>query len=876
MAVELATAYVSLVPSTRGMGAGIVKSLKGSERTLEKSGSNLGGRVKAGFGKALKAGALGASIVGALTVKKGLDRALGIEEAQAKLRGLGHDAESIQTIMESALKSVQGTAFGLDAAATTAAGAVAAGIKPGQELTKYLTAAADAATIAGVDVAEMGSIFNKVESNTVAYTDDLQQLADRGIPIFQWLRDEFDVSAKGLRKMVEGGEVDSDTFRKVITDNIGGAAQESGKTTTGAWKNLLASLGRVGANLLSGLLPDIRGGFGSITEALGPVEAKAKDFGAALGAGIDFVVPKIQALTRFVRENADVITIVGGAILGAAAAIKTITTVTKLWAAAQALLNAQWLANPIGIIIVAVAALAAAFVVAYRRSKTFRTIVDKAWAGIKKAISIAWKIISPILKAYWAYLTKVLIPVIVFLWKNVVKPVFAFIWKAIKKAWEYIKPRLEAWWKFTTDVLIPAIRQLWRDVIKPVFGSIWKAIKSAWTDRIKPVFEAVRDFVKDTLPTVFKRGIDAVKRQWDRLKNTAKAPVRFVIDTIWNNGLRKLIGAIPGVDTPDRVNVGFRRGGYTGNGHPSQVAGVVHGREWVIPADATRRLMRDRGPGFLRALNGYRNGGYVWPATGGVTRHSGYPWATWAGDINEPGAGDYGNPVRAYMDGVVASTAKLGTSYGWHVRMNHPGNGSTLYAHLSDILVSAGQRLSAGDLLGRVGSTGNSSGPHLHFEILGGRAPEVSSSSGGNSSWLSVIGNVKDFLSDVPDWLSTVKGYGGTWGTVLNSAVRSVGSDLIQWVNDKIPNRFLPDNPIPDLFDNGGMLTGFGVNRTGRPEPVLTDRQWDAVERHLPLGAGMSDARVMRLFREALREGSYEGTRDGLVDASRGARRQGR
>lgn len=100
------------------------------------------------------------------------------------------------------------------------------------------------------------------------------------------------------------------------------------------------------------------------------------------------------------------------------------------------------------------------------------------------------------------------------------------------------------------------------------------------------------------------------------------------------------------------------------------------------------------------------------PAPGSRHRHSGgYPGARWAGDINVPGSRDHGNPVRSVGAGRVTEVHRWSYSYGHHVVI-----GDELYAHLSRIKVRKGQRVHRGQLIGRVGSTGNSSGPHLHFE----------------------------------------------------------------------------------------------------------------------------------------------------------------
>ena len=168
--------------------------------------------------------AAGTALAG-ITIAKGWNRLTGIDDARAKLQGLGHDAESVEKIMDSALASVKGTSFGLDEAATTAANAVAAGIKPGEELTKYLSMTADAAAIAGTSMAEMGSIINKVQTGQTVYTEDLEQLADRGLPVYQWLAEEAGVASSEVKQLASDGQISAQMLYSAIEKNIGGAAQ---------------------------------------------------------------------------------------------------------------------------------------------------------------------------------------------------------------------------------------------------------------------------------------------------------------------------------------------------------------------------------------------------------------------------------------------------------------------------------------------------------------------------------------------------------------------------------------------------------------------------------------------------------------------------
>ena len=82
-----------------------------------------------------------------------------------------------------------------------------------------------------------------------------------------------------------------------------------------------------------------------------------------------------------------------------------------------------------------------------------------------------------------------------------------------------------------------------------------------------------------------------------------------------------------------------------------------------------------------------------------------------------------GTPVRAVGDGVV-SFAGWQRGYGNVVQIAHKDKQATLYAHLSRIDVKSGQRIEQGSLVGAVGSTGSSTGPHLHFEFRQNGVPQ--------------------------------------------------------------------------------------------------------------------------------------------------------
>ncbi len=102
----------------------------------------------------------------------------------------------------------------------------------------------------------------------------------------------------------------------------------------------------------------------------------------------------------------------------------------------------------------------------------------------------------------------------------------------------------------------------------------------------------------------------------------------------------------------------------------------------------------------------------LWPTSGHVitqyyhARHSGM-------DID----GDYDSPIYASADGVVVTAGWNSNGYGNYIIVDHGGGLKTLYAHSSKIFVTRGQRVSRGEVIAMVGTTGHSTGTHLHYEV---------------------------------------------------------------------------------------------------------------------------------------------------------------
>lgn len=190
-------------------------------------------------------------------LESGFDRLVSIDTAKVKLEALGRSTAEVDQIMKSALESVKGTAFGLQDAATVAATAVAAGVGPGEALTKYLKLIADTAAVAKRSGESMGSAFNDVGAilnkvTTMGYgtNEILQQLSERGLPIYQNLALRLRLTTGEVVALAEKTGIAASDIRAALEDTVGGAALKMGESFEGGMENVKAALSRLGEAVL--------------------------------------------------------------------------------------------------------------------------------------------------------------------------------------------------------------------------------------------------------------------------------------------------------------------------------------------------------------------------------------------------------------------------------------------------------------------------------------------------------------------------------------------------------------------------------------------------------------------------------------------------
>jgi phage-related minor tail protein len=311
------------------------------------------------------------------------------------------------------------------------------------------------------DVTKSQAAMTTVLDVSAATGKDTQSVADA-------LAKAYSGSTTALGKLVPGMDKavlksgDMNAIMAELARMTGGTAAEAADTAAGKWQRTKVAFAETQESIGAGLLPVL------------------DKFSGYLAIAGGWMSQHTQTVTVF----AVALGILSVAVLTVNTAIKVISATTKAWSVAQGILNVVMSLNPIGLVILAVIALVAIFVIAYKKSETFRRIVQAAWSGIKTAAVAAWNwikryVIDPFMAGMKA------------LWTGVVKAA-----GGIAKAWDAIKKALKTVWDWIYNNVIKP----WIDAFDKVVGAVQKVID--WIKKIKIPSAIAKLFGGKAAPTV--------------------------------------------------------------------------------------------------------------------------------------------------------------------------------------------------------------------------------------------------------------------------------------------------------------------------------------------------------------------------------------
>jgi hypothetical protein len=353
---------------------------------------------------------------------------------------------------------------------------------------------------------------------------------------------------------------------------------------------------------------------------------------------------------------------------------------TKLWAAWQLIVNGAMAAfqliasaGPWGWIVLAIGAVVLAVIYMYNHFTWFREGIQAVWKAIQTASMWLWtNVLQPVFAFIWTGLKQlgtaamwlwtnaikpawdaislaarilltvitvaVILPIIVafkvlgaiagWLWKNAIKPAFEAI--ATLAVWLYrnvLKPQFDAvaaifrgaarvgtWlWK---NALSPAFhgiadlaKWLYTNAIRPAFGWIVDRATWLWSKGVKPQFDLLKAGVK-AVGAAFKTAKDYIGEQWGKLSNLARKPVQYVVDVVYNNGIRGVWNKVAAAfGAPSLPKFKFAKGGvmpgYTPGRDVHKFVSPTGGQLELSGGEAIMRpeFTRAVGSGFVGSLN---------------------------------------------------------------------------------------------------------------------------------------------------------------------------------------------------------------------------------------------------------------------------------
>ncbi len=354
--------------------------------------------------------------------------------------------------------------------------------------------------------------------------------------------------------------------------------------------------------------------------------------------------------------------------------------------------NAAIAANPIGAAIVILIALAAAFAYAYTHSETFRRIVQAALGGVADAA----RAVGGVFVSFGSGVMVVLrdigsgVSFAVGLWTGIFRGGTAMIGSVVSGGFAVVRGMIDIalggilgaariWWTaFTLPFrvgfeIIRGLFSFFSALFRGDWDGAWNAI-SGTTNRVLGLVRGAINTGLGAIKGMFSTTVSGIRVIWDGLREIAAAPVRFVVNTVYNNGIRRawnaIVAKIPGVPEMGAINVpGLAAGGPITGGKPGRDSVL----RWLMPGEHVWTDDEVRGAGGHRAMFALRRlfgggGQATGPGMilGGIGDALGAAWNATGGKLEDLRPGGLARGFELALAPIRAGiSATLGTGDDW-------------------------------------------------------------------------------------------------------------------------------------------------------------------------------------------------------------------
>ena len=535
------------------------ENLKNQTKPAKSIGAKIGAVARKALKRSMQAGMVGIGAAAGAAVIGGFKAAVTRQNSQKVLSGLYGSAKQATQMMADLRDVSKNSPLEYSAYQKAAQSLAYAGVE-GKSATGTLRNVGKAIVAAGGDSTKldqaMNGVMKAVNNGGIAMMDSLSMISESGVPILSGLAEKFGKPIDQVKKMASEGKISIDDVLDVMENGTGGTFQQmikagdaASKSMSNQWKiqkdAVANAVGDVMLPLIEKITPAIEPIGNAITTSIG----RLPEILNTVGNVMQTLAPYIAAVAAgFVAWNAGLLVHKGIAVATMVIESQWLTLtgmrVAAMYAvaAAQKAVNTAMRANPIGLILTAIVALVAGFVLAYNKIGWFRDAVNATWAAIKIAVSAVadWftNTLWPSMQAVWQGIADGA----TWLWQNGIKPAWDGIMAAVRAVAEWFQTTLAPIFQTAMDAIGAVFTWLYENIVKPVFLGIQLYIKAWWTvvstifnalvaffnAVLKPAFQIFGEVVR----VVFQLITGIVQIWWAAVKIVFKAVVTYLKNTL--------------------------------------------------------------------------------------------------------------------------------------------------------------------------------------------------------------------------------------------------------------------------------------------------------------------------------------------------------